>query len=93
METLMYVAIGLATVNSVLLLGLIYVYARIAARSRAAYSFGFIIFAALLLLQNLLTAVAYATMSPVFGSEALPYLSAVGAAEFGGLLVLLRITL
>ena len=89
----MYVAIGLATVNSAILLGLIYVYAKISVRTRASYSIGLVIFAALLLLQNLLTAVAYGTMSPVFGSEALPYLSAMGAAEFAGLLVLLRMTL
>lgn len=89
----MYVAIGLATVNSAILLGLIYVYAKISVRTRASYSIGLVIFAGLLLLQNLLTAVAYGTMSPVFGSEALPYLSAMGAAEFAGLLVLLRMTL
>ena len=89
----MYVAIGLATVNSAILLGLIYVYAKISVRTRASYSIGLVIFAGLLLLQNLLTAVAYGTMSPVFGSEALPYLSAMGAAELAGLLVLLRMTL
>ena len=89
----MYVAIGLATVNSAILLGLIFVYAKISVRTRASYSIGLVIFAGLLLVQNLLTAVAYGTMSPVFGSEALPYLSAMGAAEFAGLLVLLRMTL
>lgn len=89
----MLFAICLAAVNAAILLGLIYVYAKIALRTRAAYSYGLIIFASLLLVQNLLTGVAYGTMSPVFGDEALPYLSAIGGAELAGLLVLLRITL
>ncbi len=89
----MYAAIGLASVNSAILVALIYLYAKIALKSRATYSFGLAFFAGLLLVHNLLTAFAYGTMSPLFGTEALPYLSAVGAAELAGLLVLLRITL
>ena len=89
----MYVAIGLASINSVILAGLIYLYAKISVRTRASYSIGLVIFSILLLFHNLLTAYAYGTMSPLFGSEALPYLSAVGAAELGGLLVLLKITI
>jgi len=88
----MYAAIGLASVNSVILVGLLYLYARIFARSRASYSIGLTFFAGMLLLQNLLTAFAYGTMSPLFGSDALPYLSAIGAAELAGLLMLTKIT-
>ena len=93
MEALMMLAIGLASVNSVILLGLIYLYARIAVRTHATYSIGLIIFGGLLLLQNLLTALAYGTMYPFFGADALPYLSAMGGAELAGLIVLLRITM
>jgi hypothetical protein len=92
MEVLMYVAIGIAGINSVILVGLVYLYAKIAARSRAAYSFGLCFFAVMLLLQNLLTGFAYGTMSPLFGSDALPYLSVIGGAELAGLLGLLRTT-
>jgi uncharacterized membrane protein len=92
MEALMYVAIGLGSVNSVILAALIYLYAKIALRTRASYSVGLAIFGGLLLVHNLLTVFAYSTMSPLFGSEALPYLSAMGAAELGGLVVLLRLT-
>lgn len=88
----MYTAIGIASVNSVILLGLIYLYARILFRSHASYAMGLTFFAAMLLLQNLLTAVAYGTMSPLFGSEALPYLSVIGGTELAGLLMLLRMT-
>lgn len=86
-------AVGLAVANSVLLLGLIYLYSKIAARTKAAYSVGLAVFAGLLLLQNLLTVFAYVTMAPLFGEEALPFLSGIGALEFGGLLVLFRLTL
>jgi hypothetical protein len=92
METLMYTAIGIASVNSVILLGLVYLYARIFYRSHASYSMGLTFFAAMLLLQNLLTAFAYGTMSPLFGSAALPYLSVIGGTELVGLLMLLRMT-
>ena len=89
----MYTAIGLASINSAILAGLIYLYAKISVRTRAAYSVGLAFFAALLLVHNLLTAFAYGTMSPLFGAEALPYLTAMGGAELAGLVVLLRITL
>lgn len=89
----MYAAIGLASVNSVILVALIYLYARIASRTKATYSVGLLVFGTLLLLHNLLTVFAYSTMSDLFGAEALPFLSAMGAAELAGLLVLLRITL
>ena len=89
----MYAAIGLATVNSALLVALIYIYGKISVRTRAAYSIGLTIFAGLLLVHNLLTAVAYGTMSPLFGTDALPYLSAMAGAEFAGLVVLLKITI
>ena len=92
MEVLMDVAIGIAAVNSVILLSLVYLYVKIAIRSRAAYSFGLCFFAVMLLLQNLMTALAYGTMSPLFGTDALPYLSVIGGTELAGLLGLLRMT-
>jgi hypothetical protein len=92
METLMYMAIGIAGANSVILLGLVYLYARISFRSHASYSIGLTFFAAMLLLQNLLTVFAYGTMSPLFGDEALPYLAVIGGAQLAGLLMLLRMT-
>jgi hypothetical protein len=92
MEALMDAAIGIAGINSIILIGLVYLYAKIAMKSRAAYSFGLLFFAAMLLIQNLLTAFAYGTMSPLFGTDALPYLSVIGGTELAGLLGLLRMT-
>lgn len=92
MELMMGLAVGLALANSAILAGLIFLYSRIAVKTRATYSVGLAVFAGLLLLNNLLTVFAYVTMSPLFGVEALPYLSGIGALEFGGLLVLLKMT-
>jgi uncharacterized membrane protein len=93
METMMWTATGLALANSVILVGLIYLYGRIAVRTKATYSIGLALFAGLLLTHNLLTVFAYMSMAPLFGADALPYLSGIGALEFGGLCVLLRMTL
>lgn len=93
MEALMMLAIGLASVNSVILAVLVYLYGMIAVRTHATYSIGLVIFGGLLLVHNLLTAFAYGAMTPLFGTDALPYLSAMGGAELAGLVVLLRITL
>lgn len=89
----MDVAILFSAANSVLLIVTLVIYARIAIRSRAAHSFGLLIFALFLLGNNALTAFSYATMSPFFGSQAVPYLSAMAVLEFVGLAVLLKITL
>ena len=86
-------AVGLALANSAVLVGLIYLYSRIAVKSKATYSVGLAVFAGLLLMHNLLTVFAYVAMAPLFGQDALPFLSGIGALEFGGLLVLLKLTL
>ena len=89
---MMDLAIGLALVNSGILLGLIYLYSRIAIRTRAVYSVGLALFGSFLLLHNLLTVFAYASMAPLFGADAIPYLTAIGAFELAGLIVLFRLT-
>ena len=89
----MDVAVGLALINSLILLGLIFLYSKIAVRTKARYSFGLVLFASFLLLHNLLTVFAFVTMAPLFGVEALPFLSAIGAFEgLAGLAVLFRMT-
>lgn len=93
MEFLMELAAGLALANSAILIGLMYLYSKIAAKTKAAFSIGLFVFAGLLLLQNLVTVFAYVTMAPLFGAEAMPFLSGIGALELGGLLVLLKFTI
>lgn len=92
MDPLMNVAILFSGLNAALLLALLYMYARIAFRSRAVHSVGLVFFALLLLANSLLTVYTYATMAPFFGVGALPYLSAVSVLEFVGLAILLKIT-
>jgi hypothetical protein len=89
----MDVAILFSGLNAVLLAVLLYFYVRIAVRSKAAHSIGMSFFAVLLLVTSALTAYSYAAMSPLFGDEALPYLSVIAVIEFVGLAVLVKITL
>lgn len=89
----MEVAIIFSSLNAFILVALLYFYARIAVRSRAAHALGMMFFATLLLATSLLTVYSYSAMSPFFGSEALPYLSAISVLEFLGLAALLKITL
>jgi hypothetical protein len=93
LETMMLLTVSLASVNSVLLVVLLFVYGKIVLKTKAMYAVGLMIFAFLLLAQNLLSVFAFVTMQPFFGSEALPYLSGIAALELGGLVALLRITL
>lgn len=88
----MVVAVIFATLNSIILLSLLFIYGRIVMRTRASYSVGLMIFAVFLLAQNLATIYSYVDMAPFFEPEALPYLSTISALEFVGLLVLARIT-
>jgi hypothetical protein len=82
-----------AGLNSLILVGLIYLYGRVAWRSRAAFSVGLLMFAGLLLLHDGMTVYMYLTMSAYFGGGVIPYVFATTALEFAGLLALLRITL
>jgi hypothetical protein len=89
----MDVAILFSGLNAVLLVALLFIYAKIALRSRASHSVGLMFFAILLLANSLLTVYSYVAMAPFFGKEALPYLSMMSVLEFVGLAVLLKITL
>jgi hypothetical protein len=51
------------------------------------------LFASLLLVQNLVTAYSYLSMTPFFGEAVVPFLFAISVLEFGGLLALARVTL
>ena len=82
-----------ATINVVLLLGLIYLYSLILLKTRARYTAGLLIFALLLLLQNVVTVYGYAAMSGFIGPGFDPLLLGVAICECGGLLALLRVTI
>jgi len=92
MDLMMDAATIFSSLNVVVLLVLMYMYSRIVLRSRAAYPLGLMIFASLLIVQNLLTAYSYIAMTSFFGGAVLPYLATISVLEFGGLLTLTRIT-
>jgi hypothetical protein len=93
MEAMMDMAVVFAGLNIAVLLGLLFLYGRIVWRSGAVYPAGLMVFACLLLAQNLLTAYSYLSMTPFFGEAVVPYLFMISMFEFGGLLALARVTL
>ncbi|MGI0091398.1 MAG: hypothetical protein ACREBS_06785 [Nitrososphaerales archaeon] len=93
MLEMMLVTVILSGVNSILLLFLLFLYSKIVMKTRAMYASGLMIFALLLLAQNLLAVYSYVAMQPFFGSEALPYLSGIAALELASLIALIRVTL
>ncbi len=95
MATLMDASLYTALINAALLLGLTFTYARIFRETKAQFSLGLLIFALILLGQNLLAAYSFVTMSPFALEMApfLPYLFAVNIVQLCGILVLFRTTL
>ncbi|HZD13519.1 MAG TPA: hypothetical protein VE177_08395 [Candidatus Binatus sp.] len=89
MDASMYTAI----INAVLLFGLTLVYTRIYRDTKAQFSLGLVLFASILLAQNLLAAYSFATMSGFIGDPFLPYLLVINIAQVLGVLVLFRTTL
>jgi hypothetical protein len=89
----MDVALIFSGLNVVVLLGLIYLYARIAIHNRAALSVGLVVFALILLAQNALTLFAYYAMEPLFGAETLPILSTAATLQFVAYAILLKLTM
>lgn len=92
MDSLILVATLFASFNIILLVGLIYLYGRIFAKTRAGYSVGLLIFAFLLLLHNVLTVYGYAFMGGFFGDQVYPFLLMITVCESGGLVALLKVT-
>ena len=88
----MDVATLFSGLNVAMLIALLYVYGRLALRSRVILSVGLVVFALFLLTQNLLTLFAYFTMESLFASGTLPILSATSSLQFAAYAVLLKLT-
>jgi hypothetical protein len=93
MDTLVAVATGFAVLNVVLLVGLLYLYGRMAAKTRAGYTFGLMIFSGLLLAQNSLMVYVCGFLTDLYSWRLYPFFDALAVMEFVGLLVLFRVTL
>jgi hypothetical protein len=86
-------AVFFSFLNAVILLGLLYVYTRILLKTHASYTFGLIIFAGLLLIQNLVTLSSYLFMTEFYSWQLYPVIDVVSVFEFAALLALLKVTL
>jgi len=93
MVSLMDASLYTAAISAALLLGLIFTYAKVYRDTRAQFSLGLMIFAAILFAQNILAAYSFVTMSPFIGDPFLPYLLGINIAQVLGILVLFRTTL
>ena len=71
-----------ASLNVLLLAGLLFFYGRILRKSKSIYTVGLVVFALTLLTQNAMTLFAYFTMAPFFEEGVLPYLLAATVLEF-----------
>ncbi len=86
-------AVFFSFLNAAILLGLIYLYARILLRTHASYTFGLIIFAGLLLIHNLVTLSSYVFMIEFYSRQLYPIIDLITVFEFAALVALLKVTL
>ena len=93
MDTLVAVATGFSGLNVILLLGLLFIYARIASKMHASYTFGMMIFSVLLLAQNSVMVYVCGFMAGFYYGQLDPFFAALAVLEFVGLLALLQVTL
>jgi len=93
MDTYAVLATGVSAVNVVLLAGLIFLYARMAAKTHAGYTLGLMVFSGLLVAQNSGMVYVCGFLSEYYNWQLSPYFAAVAVLEFAGLLVLFRVTL
>jgi len=93
MVSLMDASLYTAALSAALLFGLILTYAKVYRDTRAQFSLGLTIFAAILFAQNILAVYSFVTMSPFIEEPFLPYLLGINIAQVLGILVLFRTTL
>ncbi len=94
MDTYATIATGMSVLNVVLLVGLIYLYGRVASKTHAGFSYGLLGFSGLLLAQNSgMVYVCGFLTDYSYNSTLSTYFAALSILEFAGLLILLRVTL
>jgi hypothetical protein len=78
--------------NMAILIALLAVYGRIYVKTRATFTIGLMVFAAMLMLHNGLAVYAYFAMAPLYSDQLLPYFAGIHIAELAGLIALLKVT-
>jgi hypothetical protein len=80
-------------INMIVLGVLICIFGKMYTKTRAQLPLGMIVVASMLILHNVIGALAYFSMEQIFSHEIFPYMLGVGIAELAGLLIFLKITL
>ncbi|HET7148028.1 MAG TPA: hypothetical protein VFI73_05955 [Candidatus Nitrosopolaris sp.] len=89
----MEISAGLGIANVILLIVLLTVYAKVYKSTRAAFTFGLMFFAGMLILHNIIAVYAYFAMQPLYAVGLLPYFAVIHIAELAGIAALLKVTL
>lgn len=93
METTSLV-LSLVSISNMGILGiLIVIFGKMYGKTKAQLPLGMIVVAAMLLLHNVIGALAYFSMEEIFSHDIFPYMLGVGIAELVGLIIFLKITL
>ena len=93
METTSLV-LSIVSIADICILGiLICIFGKMYVKTRAELPLGMIVVAGMLVLHNIISALAYFSMEALFSQEIFPYMLGVGITELVGLIIFLKITL
>jgi hypothetical protein len=93
LDTYASIATVTSVLNVILLVGLLYVYARMALKTRAGYTLGLMVFSGLLVAQNSGMVYVCGFLTDYYGWQLAPYFAGIAVLEFVGLLTLFKVTL
>lgn len=93
MESTTLVLSSLSIVNIVILGILVSTFVKIYNQTRAQLPLGMIVVAGMLLLHNVIGAMAYFSMDTLFSPSIFPYMLGVVVAELIGIIIFLKVTL
>lgn len=86
--------LSIVSILNMIVLGvLVGLFAKMYVKTRAQLPLGMIVVAVMLFLHNVIGAMGYFVMDPIFAHETFPYLLGVGIAELIGLVIFLKICL
>lgn len=86
--------LSLVSIANMSILGvLIAIFGKMYGKTKAQLPLGMIVVAGMLLLHNVIGALAYFSMEELFSHDIFPYMLGVGIAELAGLIIFLKITL
>ena len=93
MEPTSLILSAVSIANMGILGTLICIFGKMYSKTHAQLPVGMIVVSAMLLLHNVIGALAYFSMDEIFSHDIFPYMLGVGIAELVGLIIFLKITL